>query len=103
MIRHSVHLRVQKGVEQAKLDDVYARLAALGDQLDGTLDFQHRKNLSPETSVVHGFLDMFWFDFTDETARDAYLVHPTHQAIGADIVSCAEGGISGVFVCDVEI
>jgi hypothetical protein len=35
--------------------------------------------------------------------RDAYLIHPAHQAIGARIVAETEGGAEGVFVFDVVV
>lgn len=103
MIRHLVHLRFRADVDDAVKSGLYDRLAALSDRIDGVLDFQHRANVSVETPVVRGFLDMFWFDFRDVSVRDAYLVDDVHQQIGADIVACLEGGADGVFVCDIEI
>lgn len=103
MIRHLVHLRFRDDVSAAEKAALYDRLAALGGHIDGILDFQHRANVSVETPLVRGFLDMFWFDFRDVAVRDAYLVDPVHQAIGGDIVACLEGGADGVFVCDIEL
>lgn len=103
MIRHLVHLRFRADVSQAEKQQLYDRLAAFSGRIDGVLDFQHRVNVSVETPLVRGFLDMFWFDFRDVSVRDAYLVDEVHQAIGADIVAALEGGAEGVFVCDVEI
>jgi Stress responsive A/B Barrel Domain len=60
------------------------------------------KNISPEVPVVHGFHDLFWFDFTDAAARDAYLVHPDHQKAGARLVAAC-GGIEGIQVLDVAL
>ncbi|WP_420857409.1 Dabb family protein [Marivivens marinus] len=103
MIRHLVHLRFRADVSQAEKQQLFDRLAGLADRIDGVLDFQHRANVSVETPLVRGFLDMFWFDFRDVSVRDAYLVDEVHQVIGADIVAALEGGAEGVFVCDVEI
>jgi hypothetical protein len=103
MIRHFVHLRFRDDVEAGAKLALYDRLAALGDRIDGVLDFQHRQNVSVETPLVRGFLDMFWFDFRDEAVRDAYLVDEVHQAIGADIVACLDRGAEGVFVCDIAL
>ena len=103
MIRHMVHLRFRNEIDEATKTALYARLAALNARIDGILDFQHRKNVSVETQLVRGSLDMFWFDFRDVAVRDAYLVDAVHQEIGADIVACLEGGTEGVFVCDVEV
>lgn len=103
MIRHLVHLRFRADVEHAAKAGLYARLSGLADRIDGILDFQSRPNVSVETALVRGFLDMFWFDFRDSAVRDAYLVDDVHQAIGADIVACLDGGAEGVFVCDIEL
>jgi hypothetical protein len=103
MIRHMVHLRFADGVSDADMVALYDRLAGLGGHIEGILDFQYRANVSVETPLVKGFLDMFWFDFRDAEVRDAYLVDTEHQAIGADIVAALEGGADGVFVCDIDL
>ncbi len=103
MIRHLVFLRFPTDMPQASKDDLFTRLADLQGVIDGILDFGHRPNASPETAVRHGFGDMFWFDMTDEAARDAYLIHPEHQAVGRDLVAALRGGTDGIFVCDIEI
>jgi hypothetical protein len=103
MIRHLVHLRFRGDVDAATKQALYDRLAGLAGRIDGIEDFQHRQNVSVETPLVRGFLDMFWFDFRDAEVRDAYLVDEVHQAIGADIVACVEDGAEGVFVCDIEL
>lgn len=103
MIRHSVFLRFRQDVSSQTKEGLYAGLSGLSDHVDGILDFQTRKNVSPETELVREFGDMFWFDFKDTASRDAYLIHEKHQAIGARIVAEIEGGADGVFVCDVEI
>ncbi|WP_102108085.1 Dabb family protein [Oceaniglobus roseus] len=103
MIRHLVHLRFRDDVDAATKQALYDRLAGLGARIDGIADFRHRRNVSVETPLVRGFLDMFWFDFRDLAVRDAYLVDEVHQAIGGDIVACLDGGAEGVFVCDIEV
>lgn len=103
MIRHFVHMRFREDVDEAARQAIYDRLAGLSGHIDGILDFQHRRNVAVEPPVMHGFLDMFWFDFRDTGVRDAYLVDEEHQRIGGDIVACCEGGLDGVFVCDVEV
>ncbi len=103
MIRHSVYLRFRDDVSDATIQGLYARLEGLSGHIDGILAFQARANISVETPLVRGFLDMFWLDFRDLAVRDAYLVDPVHQAIGGDIVALLEGGAEGVFVCDIEV
>ena len=103
MIRHLVHLRFRNDIDTNQKQALYERLNGLVTRIDGVLDFQHRENVSVETPLVRGFLDMFWFDFRDADTRNSYLVDAEHQAIGADIVACLEGGAEGVFVCDIEL
>ncbi len=103
MIRHLVHLRFRKDVTDAQKQALYDDLAGLSGHIEGVMDFQHRQNISAETPLVRGFLDMFWFDFRDDAARDHYLQDATHQAIGARIVDHLEGAADGVFVCDIAV
>ena len=103
MIRHLVHLRFRTDVTDAQKQALYDDLRGLSAHIDGIHDFQHRVNVSVETPLVRGFLDMFWFDFSDISVRDAYLIHPVHQAIGARIVEHLDGGADGVFVCDIAL
>jgi len=103
MIRHLVHLKFKSTTTEQEKAALYAELAGLSAHIDGILDFQSRKNVSVETPLVRGFLDMFWFDLRDATVRDTYLDDAAHQAIGGRIVEQLEGGAEGVFVCDVEL
>lgn len=103
MIRHIVALRFKPETTETKKQALFADLAALGRHIDGILDFKSFQNVSVETPLVRGFRDLFWFDFRDVSVRDAYLVDPEHQAVGARIVAALEGGADGVFVADVEI
>lgn len=103
MIRHMVALRFKPEIKKADIDAVADELAGLRQTLGGIADYAFRDNVSPETEVVHGFNHMFWFDFETEAARDAYLVDPNHQAVGAKLVAMALDGPEGIFVCDVEL
>jgi hypothetical protein len=53
--------------------------------------------------VVRGLHDLFWFDFRDEAARDAYLADPAHKKAGARLVAACEGGRDGITVLDFEV
>ncbi len=103
MIKHLVFLRYASDTGQDVKDAIIRDLGALQGEIDGILAFGHGPNLSPEVPVVHGFLDMFWFDFKEISAREAYLENETHKAIGSRINAAAEGGIAGVFVCDIQV
>jgi len=103
MIRHIVALRFDADVSPAAKAALYADLAALRGHIDGIVDFRSFANVSPETALVRGFGDLFWFDFRDAAVRDAYLADPAHQALGARIVAATTGGPDGVFVMDVAM
>lgn len=100
MIRHLVALRYKPGTPDDVKDGLMKDLAGLSGHIDGILDFQVRRNVSTEDEVVRGFRDLFWFDFRDLAVRDAYLVDPMHQGIGARLVEQLEGGADGVSVYD---
>lgn len=103
MIRHFVFLKYAASVSQNTRDTLMHDLAALRDKIDGFEALCTRPNISPETPFIHGLKDMFWIDFRDAAARDAYLANETHKSIGARIMASLDGGADGIFVCDVEI
>ncbi len=103
MIRHIVAMRFPAGTDQSVKDAIYRDLAGLSGHIDGIIDFRSFTNVSVETALVHGFNDLFWFDFRDTAVRDAYLVDPAHQAIGARIGAAVQGGAEGIFVADIAL
>ena len=103
MIRHIVLLRFKESITAEVKAGHYSELEALKGHVKGILGSQFGPNVSPEAPVIHGFNDGFWFDFTDEAARDAYLVDAAHQAAGAKLVANAEGGIEGLVVFDMKV
>ena len=103
MIRHIVAVRLRKDVTPERKRALFAAIAALKTSVPNVLDYHGGPNVSVEPHVMHGFDEGFWFDFPDEAARDAYLVHPTHQAAGAALVEAAEGGVDGIVVMDFKL
>lgn len=102
MIRHIVALRFLPEIAGEQKAGFYDALRNLCATLPGAVEFRSFANVSPEEPVVHGFRDLFWIDFQNAAARDAYLVDATHQAIGAKLVAAA-GGLDGIQVLDVEL
>lgn len=96
-------MRYSDNVPQEERDALMHDLAALRTTIDGMVDFRTGQNISPETSLVHGMTDVFWIDFRDEQARDAYLTDDAHKAIGSRIMASLEGGAGGIFVCDINL
>lgn len=102
MIRHCVLLRFARSVNSTDREQIYGELRALKSKVDGLVAANFGANVSPE-GLGQGFNDGFTIDFRDAAARDAYLVHPDHQAAGGKLVSMLEGGVSGLVVFDLEL
>ena len=102
MIRHCVFVKFKTSVSRADRDALYADLAGLKSKVPGMLGIVAGSNVNPE-GLGQGFEEGFLIDFEDVAARDAYLVHPEHQAIGGRIVAATEGGVHGLFVFDFAI
>lgn len=102
MIRHIVFVKFPADARAEAIDALFRQLDNLRAALPGMLSFKGGANVSPE-GLSRGFTHVFVADFADAAARDAYLVHPAHQAAGARLVAAAEGGIDGLIVMDVDI
>lgn len=100
MIRHLVLVRFAANTDRNAISALMDELGGLRAHLPGISDFGHAPNISPETNVTHGFSHLFWFDFEDEAARDAYLDAPAHKVLGQELVAMAQGGTLGLVVCD---
>jgi hypothetical protein len=103
MIRHLVFLKYQNSVSQDTKDGILRDLEALRAEVSGFVSFGAGPNISPENDVVRGFLDMFWIDFEGTASRDVYLSNETHKGIAGRINAATDGGVDGVFVCDVTV
>ncbi len=101
MIRHVVLFRRKAGTSDAEIADVLAGIEALADVVPGILATSSGADCSPE-GMQRGMTHGFTLDFVDAAARDAYLVHPDHQAAGARLVAATEQGIDGLLVFDWE-
>jgi hypothetical protein len=102
MIRHTVLVKFPADARTEAIDSLFTALDNLRALLPGMLNFKGGANVSPE-GLARGFTHAFVADFVDVAARDAYLVHPAHQAAGAHLVAAAEGGIDGLIVIDIDI
>jgi len=102
MIRHCVLVRFRPEATQQDRAAIYAELESLSEVVPGFLAMSAGPNVSPE-GVHQGFVDGFTMDFTDEAARDAYLIHPDHKAAGAKLVAALEGGRDGLIVFDMVV
>lgn len=103
VIRHLVFLKFAAEVPQEARDALMRDLAALRSEIDGMENFRTARNISPELGFTHGLTEMFWIDFRDRQARDAYLANDEHKSIGSRIMASLDGGAKGIFVCDIEL
>jgi hypothetical protein len=101
VIRHIVLVRFPADVGSETIDPLFRALDDLRAVVPGMLSFSAGANVSPE-GLARGFTHAFVADFADAAARDAYLVHPAHQAAGARLVAAAQGGVDGLIVVDIE-
>lgn len=81
-IRHVVLLRFKPEAGADAIERVALSFAALRDSIAEVQTLEWGTNNSPE-GLDHGFTHCFSLGFADLAARDAYLVHPTHQAFSA--------------------
>ena len=102
MIRHCVFVRFKGSVSADEREAIYDELRALKGKVDGLLTASFGHNASPE-GLAQGYEDGFVIDFRDAAARDAYLVHPDHQAAGAKLVASLQEGIGGLIVFDLQV
>jgi hypothetical protein len=96
-IWHVVLLRPRPGAEEAAISRLRGALAALLDAIPGITGLEFGPNVSPE-GKGRGFDLGFVMTFEDAAARDAYLPHPDHVAVGPYVEAVAEE----VLVFDIE-
>lgn len=87
MLEHIVLLKLKPGVTEAQTQGLVDALVALqqSGKLPGMLTVTGGTNNSPE-GRGEGYGYGFVIQFADAAARDAYLPHPDHRALGAEFV-----------------
>ncbi|APO66706.1 Dabb family protein [Rhizobium mongolense] len=102
MILHCVLLRLKAAMTGEEKQALLESVVALKQVIPGILDVRYGPNVSPE-GLHGGFVDGFVVTFENAAARDAYLVHPEHVAVGERIVSSTDGGLAGLLVFDFNL
>ncbi|TCU37411.1 Dabb family protein [Rhizobium azibense] len=102
MILHCVLLRLKAAMTGEEKQALLASVVALKEVIPGIVDVRYGPNVSPE-GLHGGFVDGFVVTFENAEARDAYLVHPEHVAVGERIVSSTDGGLAGLLVFDFNL
>jgi hypothetical protein len=101
MIRHIVLIRFRPDVTEATVASLWDELRAIDGKVPGLLAIAAGRSESPE-KIERGYMHGFTVDFADWAALEAYQVHPDHRALGARLVQCADGGIEGILVFDLD-
>ena len=96
-ILHVVLMHPRPGIEDVAIQRLHEALAALRDVIPGVTGLEFGPNVSPEGKG--GGYDLgFVMTFESAAARDAYLPHPDHVAVGPLVEAVADR----VLVFDVE-
>ncbi len=102
MIRHIVLTKFRADITKTEIDSLFAKLAELQGHIPGMRGFDGGVSVSPE-GLEQGFRHGFSIDFNDAAARDAYLEHPEHKALGGHLVGLLEDGVTGLMVFDLVV
>ena len=84
MLRHVVLFSFKASAGRAEVAEIEAAFARLPQQIDLIRAYEWGTNVSPE-GIDQGFTHCFLLTFTSAADRDAYLVHPAHQAFVAGL------------------
>src|SRR5438309_2148940 len=79
VLRHIVMYQFKPEVTPAQLQEVIDAFAGLPKKIDTIIGFEHGTNVSKE-GKSDGFSHVFVVTFKTEADRDAYIVHPAHEA-----------------------
>jgi len=102
MILHCVFLRLKAAMTGEDKQALFESVVALKQVIPGIIDIKHGPNVSPE-GLHGGFVEGFVVTFESPEARDAYLIHPEHVAVGEKIVESVDGGLGGLLVFDLNV
>jgi hypothetical protein len=94
-LRHVVLFRFNPDADVKRVETAFAALAG---QITEIQSLEWGTNNSPE-GKDNGFTHCFSAGFANAAARDAYLVHPTHQAFSA----LARPNLAEVLVIDYDV
>jgi Stress responsive A/B Barrel Domain len=81
-IRHVVHFKFKVDADKALVAKVVTEFAALKGKISAVEALEYGTNVSPEKHDK-GFTHCWIATFKNAAARDAYLIHPDHQAFVA--------------------
>src|SRR3954447_24092422 len=83
-VRHVVHFKFKKEATPEQIKSVVDGFAALKTKIDFVQNIDWGTNMSPE-GLDKGFSHCWIVTFKNAKDRDAYIVHPAHQAYVATL------------------
>lgn len=89
VLRHVVLFAFKPDADAARVDGVVAQFGTLKAAIPGIEAYEWGTNVSPE-GLNNGFTHCFTLSFGTDAARDAYLIHPAHEAFVATLGPCLE-------------
>ncbi len=84
MLRHVVLFSFKASAQRESVAEIEAAFARLPEQIDLIQEYEWGVDVSPE-GIAHGYTHCFLLTFASASDRDAYLVHPAHQAFVASL------------------
>src|SRR5213593_4143997 len=97
-VKHIALVKFKGGTSNEKIRESFRALASLQKLIPGIVDYCEGTNSSPE-ELSQGFTHGFIMTFKDAAARDAYLPHPEHQRVKAQVLPYVEA----VIIFDFEV
>lgn len=82
LLRHVVIFAFKPESSTEEVDAVIRQFGTLQSAIPGIAAYEWGTNVSPE-GLNDGFTHCFTLTFSSDADRDAYLVHPAHQAFVA--------------------
>jgi hypothetical protein len=99
MVHHIVLFRFRTDLPEDAVELIFQELRSFRHSIAGITGFEGGAYNSHE-GLAKGFTHGFTMTFADAAARDAYLLHPLHQAVVAKLLPMLEGGLDGVVAFD---
>lgn len=88
-VKHIVFFKFKESASPEQIDKIFEELMDLSEAIPGIEDYVAGINNSAE-GLSEGFTHGFVMTFTDAAARDAYLPHPEHERVKAEILPQVE-------------
>ncbi|NVK73052.1 stress protein [Marinomonas sp. CT5] len=86
MIRHVLFIKYKEQATEADIATSMANFEKIKSKIDGIESVEWGENSSPE-GRNQGYTHCVFMTFVDDAARDAYIPHPEHEVLKAQLGS----------------